>query len=350
MPMPGSISIECNICGNTNQVPVELLQREHASCLYCRSTVRMRGMIHALSIALFNQSYRLDRFPVNKSITGIGMSDWLGYSVPLAEKLDYTNTYYHQEPQFDITEAPEKSEYLDFVMSTDVFEHVAPPVSRAFENTFQILKNDGAFVFSVPYTLDSETVEHFPNLHNFHIDHDSDPEVLHNVTKSGEKESFNDLVFHGGSGDTLEMRVFCLDGILKELDLAGFKDVVVMTEPCWRYGIYWPIASSLPLIARKATAPFRVVEWGPKAVPATNLAAVDRGDVSSCYVRTDANLTGMEFSVTVSDIPSTGVFVDGDTFTFPLPQEITSQHGYHSINAVLKKKSPIYIGEILVTG
>lgn len=124
----GTLSFKCNVCGNRCSHPAAALARESPSCGGCGSTVRMRFMVHALSCALFGRSLALPDFPVDASLLGVGMSDWLGYADPLSRKLGYKNTYYHKEPRLDITNISEKDlASVDFVLSTDVFEHVCPP-------------------------------------------------------------------------------------------------------------------------------------------------------------------------------------------------------------------------------
>jgi SAM-dependent methyltransferase len=193
---PGTLYFVCNICGSSCEKLASTLSRESPSCDNCGSTVRMRGMMHALSIALFKKSILITEFPHNLVLTGKGMSDWEVYADTLSSRLRYTNSYYHKEPKLDITKVmPEDYSSLDFLISTDVFEHVAPPVAIAFENTNKLLKSGGVFVFSVPYTLEPENVEHFPGLHNYKIENINGVRTLINQRKDGREECFQDLVF-----------------------------------------------------------------------------------------------------------------------------------------------------------
>ena len=198
----GGRRFQCNICGAKNKVHLKELSREVPSCRKCGSTVRMRSIVHILSMELFNRSMVLTDFPIRKDIRGIGMSDWQGYADVLAQKLNYTNTFYHQEPKLDITDPPDAMlGSLDFVISTDVFEHVLYPVSRAFENTRKLLKRDGVFVFTVPYTKEGEsTVEHFGELNDFEIVESSGKYILKDIDRAGNERLFDNLVFHGGPG------------------------------------------------------------------------------------------------------------------------------------------------------
>ena len=50
--------------------------------------------------------------------------------------------------------------------------------------------------------------EHFPDLYDYSIAQLKNDWVLVNRTRDGRLETFDKLVFHGGPGSTLEMRVF----------------------------------------------------------------------------------------------------------------------------------------------
>ena len=246
------IKFTCNICGTENITDLSDLSREVASCSDCGSTVRMRSIVHVLSVELFGESIVLTDFPKRKELKGIGMSDWDGYAEPLSRKLDYTNTYYHQEPKLDITDIPEdKYKTMDFIISSDVYEHVLYPVSCAFENTIRLLKDNGVFVFTVPYSKDGdETREHFGLLNDFEIIESDGEYVLKDIDKSGKEKTFDNLVFHGGPGSTLEMRVFSEKSLMNELKNAGFSDIKVYSQAYMKYGIYWDVDWSLPIAAR----------------------------------------------------------------------------------------------------
>lgn len=248
---PGYLSFRCNICGRTSVARVEELNREAPSCKGCGSTVRFRSIIHVLSIELFGESLALPDFPTRPDLTGIGMSDWEGYAIPLAHKFNYRNTHYHKEPKLDITSGdPVLEGTLDFIISSDVFEHVAPPVSTAFENVRKLLKPDGVLIFTVPYGKEDETMEHFPDLHDYQIVQQDDDHVLKNTTKDGVVQTFNQLVFHGGPGATLEMRQFSELPLIEQFKAAGLDSVKIYKAPNFDYGIYWSVDWSLPMAAR----------------------------------------------------------------------------------------------------
>ena len=62
--------------------------------------------------------------------------------------------------------ASEQYGTYDFILSSDVFEHVAPPVERAFEEAFRLLKPNGFLCITVPSVAD-DTVEYYPDLHEY---------------------------------------------------------------------------------------------------------------------------------------------------------------------------------------
>jgi SAM-dependent methyltransferase len=254
--LEGTLTFVCNVCGATNtNVSMNLVgDREGNSCSQCGSSLRIRSVIEALTTELFGKSMSLTELPVSKQFHGIGMSDWDGYALPLAEKLSYTNTYYHQAPRLDILDVPE-SEHgkYDFIISSDVMEHVPGDVNHAFANMAKLLKPGGVLILTVPYKADGEDEEFFPDLHDFHLVTTAGKTFLYNKTATGEEQIYDNLVFHGGSGFTLFMRLFSEAGLLKRLRDSGFNGgIKVYRDNDPAHGVVWPISWCLALAARKA--------------------------------------------------------------------------------------------------
>ena len=254
----GSLTFMCNICSSICTVNMRDIHREVVSCFSCHSTVRNRSVVHMVSMNLFGRSMPIAEFPVREDIVGIGMSDFEPMTQRFAQKMSFTNTYYHQEPRLDITDIDPSMEHrLDFMISSEVFEHVPPPVSRAFHGSRRLLKDTGFLVLTVPYVSQPgvKTREHFPRLNDFRVFALADGRtILVNRTSEGEVEVRGDLVFHGGAGLVLEMRLFSEESLREELRDAGFGEVTVFTEPQFQFGIYESNTWSRPILAR-AQAP-----------------------------------------------------------------------------------------------
>lgn len=242
------VCFTCNICGAYNEI--EQFASERATCA-CGSNVRLRALIHLLSIELFGRSLPLHRFPKMKAIRGLGMSDKDCYNGLLAEKFDYTNTFYDREPRLDFTEPhPELAGQYDFILSADVLEHVAPPVERALQETRRMLKPHGFLGITVYCNPQDQLREHFPDLHQFRIVPLGEGSVLINRRADGTLEIRDDLVFHGGFGATLEMREYGAAALRVQLLDAGFLAVDFLTENLPECGVIFDHDTSQPLIAR----------------------------------------------------------------------------------------------------
>jgi hypothetical protein len=262
------INFQCNICGQENEIFVVDLERDKPSCQKCGSNVRLRSIIHLLSMELFQKSIPLFNFPENKNISGIGMSDWEGYAKILAKKVDYQNTYFHKHPRLDIKKIRDFSGTYDFIISSEIFEHIEYPVSSAFSNLRHLLNNQGFVLFSVPYIMsDKETSEYFPDLYKYEIVREHGVPVLKNTTKDGELQIFKELTFHGGEDTTLiqtlkrlifqaedsvtlEMRLFTKHALINEFEKAGFTNLCFFEKKELKWGILWKNPCGLPIVAR----------------------------------------------------------------------------------------------------
>jgi SAM-dependent methyltransferase len=230
---------------------VEAFATEPASCA-CGSNVRLRALIHLLSMELFGSSLILKDFPTLQAIRGLGLSDHPGYAAILAEKFDYTNTYYDREPRFDIAEQhPQLGGTYDFILLADVLEHIAPPVEFALEEACRLLNPRGFLGITIYCNPKDNLREHFPQLNEYRIVRLGDSDVLINRRRDGALEVRDDLIFHGGSGATLEMREYGMTALEKQLLNAGFREVFFLTGNVPPIGVLFDHDVSQPLIARK---------------------------------------------------------------------------------------------------
>jgi SAM-dependent methyltransferase len=245
-------SFICNVCGALCPRSATPPGREVASCEACISTVRLRGLVAALSNEVFGVPLALPDFPAMKGLRGFGMSDPPSLSQQLERKFDYTNTFYHQPPKIDIVNPPE-SEWgrYDFIVSSEVMEHVPPPVENAFANLYRLLKPNGVLLLTVPYGIEKLTKEHFPELHEYALASPGGKTVLVNRRRDGSTEVFENLCFHGGDGSTLELRVFSEESLKSILLGAGFSDVRICSENIPEFGVDHAESWSLPIVARK---------------------------------------------------------------------------------------------------
>jgi SAM-dependent methyltransferase len=245
------IEFTCNVCGSRNQIAEAEFATEPASCA-CGSNVRTRALIHLLSLELFGRSLMLPDFPGLKSIRALGMSDKPCYASILQQKFDYQNTFYDREPQFDFSKPHiHLNGTLDFVVSSDVLEHVAPPVEATLTEVFRLLKPNGFLVATVPCSSAEILLEHYPDLHEYRILPLGDTPVLVNRRRDGQLEVTGDLVFHGGEGATLEMRQFTVTALHEKLRATGFTNPRFFNANVPEYGILFDQDVSQPLIAAK---------------------------------------------------------------------------------------------------
>ena len=246
-----SVAFRCNLCGARGSAPLaQLRDRETATCRVCRSNQRFRALMAALQDRLMGEVAPLRLMAARKDLAGIGMSDAGAYATWLERKFDYTNTFFHTAPFLDIQhpDARHLGRY-DFVVTSDVLEHVAPPISGGFTNLRALLKSGGVLAMTVPYGLQDTTVEHFPDLHDFRIEGNGAHRRLLNRTRDGREQCFEDLCFHGGDGATLELRVFALADLMRQLEAAGFTDIRVHDGALPEWGILPDSPCSHPITA-----------------------------------------------------------------------------------------------------
>jgi SAM-dependent methyltransferase len=158
-----------------------------------------------------------------------------------------------REPRVDISNPPrEELGKYDFLISSEIFEHVLPPAESAFRNAFELLKPNGVLILSVPYSVEPSMKEHYPDLHQFGLAQVGDQVVLVNRTRGGEMQVFEKLVFHrSGQGEALEMREFNEGDLKRMLAEAGFRETRIYAENYAPFGIVCPESWSLPIAAHK---------------------------------------------------------------------------------------------------
>jgi hypothetical protein len=292
----------CNVCGHSGNelLPEHYADPERPSCTSCGSNIRFRWLADRLGRELFGQHLPLPDFPADRSIRGLGLTDPACVAGTLAERFDYVNTYFDVEPKFDIRTGDSPCGPLDFLIASEVFEHVEPPVSVAFRNVARLLKPEGVLLLTTPWiwdgrdrdvmpefydwqldysdgqcailnrTLDGRTErfcgispdgspgrtlgrtrEHFPDLHDWRLIEEDGVWRLENQRRDGEVEVFHNLCFHGGRGLALEMRLFTKDSLEDDFRAAGFTSIEFDNQEYTDFGIIFPHRWSYPIVARK---------------------------------------------------------------------------------------------------
>jgi SAM-dependent methyltransferase len=246
------LAYQCNICGTANEIDGAQFDREKPSCVKCGSTVRLRALALLIAEELAGAPMALPDLPAIRSIEGIGMSDPDFLAAALEPKFRYVNTFYHKPPYFDVL-APDAAQAgrYDFVVSSEVLEHVPDPVSRAFHNLAHLLKPGGILLLTTPYSLADADTEHFPGIQRHAVVELDGRWVLVYRDAEGCTRIREDLAFHGGDGSTLEMRVFSETGLKALLTDAGFADIRIAGSDRPEFGIYQTDPWSLPIAARK---------------------------------------------------------------------------------------------------
>ena len=304
-PSITEVAFRCNLCGQCG-----VFQQAHydnpelPSCEACRSNVRFRWLVHRLSLHLFERSIPLTEFPKRKDVKGIGLTDPPSISAVLAERLTYCNTFLTAEPRLDIRCDPSPIGELDFLIASEVLEHVEAPVAKAFENAARLLSPSGLFLLTVPWVWDGDahtaipdlydwrlgreesgyvvinrrpdgqsevfrnmafdgspgpslgtTREHFSQLYDWHLSKVNGEPRLVNTRPDGVVETFRNLVFHDGPGLALEMRLFTKGGIEANLRAAGFDQIEFAMQDYPEFGIIFAHPWSRPVSARKTPKP-----------------------------------------------------------------------------------------------
>ena len=132
------------------------------------------------------------------------MSDHPGFFAHFAAKFDVSNSYHHKFPFCDLFSVPDEAiGQFEFVVCSDVLEHVAGSPLAAVEGLWKLLKPGGFAVITVPVGGSRETLEYYPGLSEFEI-HEGplvrwkDHEGIERVDPNPE--------MHGGDGLVLAFR------------------------------------------------------------------------------------------------------------------------------------------------
>lgn len=202
----------CNICGSEGEFVRPEFEREGHLCMNCSASSRLRAVMYVLGRCLDAGDLPVAGWTADKRIRILESSGRSSYPMMLNEKFEYYNTEFN--PNSDLIKEPytrfadfQKLAYpdgeFDFVIATDVFEHVRDD-EEAFREVFRVLKRDGIFIMTVPYN------------HEW-------PKTLVRVRTEGDVDIFVlPPEYHGGGGQTLAYRSYGRD-LLDRLHGYGFS-------------------------------------------------------------------------------------------------------------------------------
>jgi hypothetical protein len=92
----------------------------------------------------------------------------------------------------------------------------------------------------VPYLEGYETIEHFSHLGEWSIKQDDRGFFVENRrVGASSTERYDNLLFHGGPGQVLEMRVYGEGDLLARLAYVGFRDVQTIEPNRADIGVVW---------------------------------------------------------------------------------------------------------------
>ncbi len=153
---------------------------------------------------------------------GLGVSDDMKLAQRLFQLFMYTNSYFHQFPTVDITSPPSETRaQFEFIVCSDVLEHVPPPVEFALLGLRSMLRPQGFLVVSVPCQVNPESTEYYPNIVSWDLSDDG----LRWTDLAGIDHFDPDPELHGGSGQTLAFRFWSITDLADRLVRTGFSSV-----------------------------------------------------------------------------------------------------------------------------
>ena len=223
----------CILCSSFNFSSSQPI-REASNCRSCGSTWRARSVTLNLLAGLGYPIVRFDSIKSDWSRIGLGISDDINVASRVATKFFYSNSYYDVFPLLDIRKVPSVAKRaFEFVICSDVLEHIDTGLDFAVEGIASMLKPNGFAVISVPILVDQANLEFYPNLSTFEILNGE----VHWTDTNGEKMVDTNPEFHGGRGQNLAFRQFTDDSITSTLLNNGFSKIIKgMTAK--KYGVH----------------------------------------------------------------------------------------------------------------
>jgi len=232
----------CAVCGYDLEFDPARLHREIAICLRCHSSPRFCGLARAVTQVVYSDAANqpLCAQPERKDLVVIGISDDERLASIFRSKFEYINTFYHTEPLLDICSLDSCLRYrADLVTCSDVLEHTFAPPIVPLNNIFAMLREGGALIVSVPSFLCESTIEWYGGVQDIEITEEQGRHLVRWRNRRGTEYIDPDPVFHGGPGQTLELRIISHPEFLAIARAVGFVGDTLDFALEWGY--LWPI-------------------------------------------------------------------------------------------------------------
>lgn len=208
-------------------------------------------MIGLMDLLIGNHKIPLEDIISQRHLCILGISDNDTYASILENKFDYVNTFMHKEPKLDVcneeTFTGHTGKY-DAIICSDVIEHTSLPPRTVLQNMKRLLRTGGGIILSAPTSHFSDHVEWYPSHRSLAIIKQGDEYVVEWQNLKGCKYVDRAPIFHGGPGNTLEMRQISHVRLLEDAMAVGLAARTI--EFAMESGYVWPLRQMGPFGAR----------------------------------------------------------------------------------------------------
>ena len=181
------LPIRCTVCGSFSLIHLTNDNfRENCYCIKCKSFNRQRQIAFILCNAIANKKVKslkdlssIDHLSIYNTEAGGALHNFLSrtneyvcseYFGDQYKGGDYVDGRMHQ----DLMSLSFSDNQFDFIISTDVFEHVADPY-LAHQEVYRVLKPGGRHIFTVPFYQTEILDENRASVKNGKIVHHKEP-------------------------------------------------------------------------------------------------------------------------------------------------------------------------------
>jgi SAM-dependent methyltransferase len=156
------------------------------------------------------------------SRSGIGIGDDWRLARLLHQHFAYTNSHLDRFPVLDLCQIPDHTRSsVEFVVCSDVLEHVRPPLSEALNGLYSLVKPGGFAVVTVPLHSTQDEAELYKDL----VSYEFANKTLLWKDSMGHDHADSNPTLHEGEGLVLVFRTFSHRSIVSCLLQAGFASV-----------------------------------------------------------------------------------------------------------------------------